>query len=366
MFLFLVLLLLPSGGHPNPEEQVIFDRIAYISGLKRFIDQSVWKGFGDQKFDLPLVYYTDRFCYVANPTNKFIASFKPDLVFEGRELKIYKTKLLDSIPFHMETSTTFGDPSSAYNHKSPFMNCSSFEITQKTIPDVNSTEQWATMVLHEYFHGFQFKHPAHLAYFGENIAVAADTLHNVYKAHGWFKESVDQENAMLLAALDADAADETKIQHLIDSFFLFREQRRRQTEQQLNFDVKQIEQSYETMEGTARYAEYSLYGHFAGKNPDGNLLKSDTAYHSYQYFRNHTLEKDKWLYRSEQTRYFYATGFNLVRLFEKLKINYQARLFKEGDLSLEQILAQHRTKKWGSGRRVTTPAIRSTKKYPGR
>jgi hypothetical protein len=101
------------------------------------------------------------------------------------------------------------------------------------------------------------------------------------------------------------------------------------------------------MEGTARYAEYSLYGHFARKNPDGKLVKSDTAYHSYQYFRNHNIEKDKWLYLSDRTRYFYATGFNLVRLFEKLHIDYQSRLFNEGGLSLEQILAQHLTKKSG-------------------
>ena len=188
----------------------------------------------------------------------------------------------------METNMTFGDTSSAYNHKSPFMNCSSFEITQKTIPDVSSTEQWTTMIMHEYFHGFQFKHPAHLAYFGKNIAAAADTLQKIYKSQGWFKESVDKENAMLLAALGI--ADAQQRQSLIDSFFLFREQRRQQTKLQLNFDVKQIEQAYETMEGTARHVEYGLYIHFASKNPNHKLLKSDTSYHSYQYFRNYQIE----------------------------------------------------------------------------
>lgn len=343
VFLCLILLLLSSSRLPRSEEKVILDRIVYINDLKRFIDKAVWKGFTDKKFDLPLVYYTDRFCYVANPTKKFLDAIRPDLVFEGRDLKIYKTNLLDSIPFHMETTVRFGDTSPEYDHNSPFMRCSSFEITQKTIPDVNATEQWTTMVMHEYFHGFQFKHPAHLAYFGKHIAVAADTLQKIYKLHGWFKESVDKENAMLLAALHA--ADDAQLTSRIDSFFLFRAQRRRQTERQLNLDVQQIEQTFETKEGTARYVEYSLYSHFAGKHPDGNLLKSDTAYHSYQYFRNHTLEKDKWLYLSDRTNYYYATGFNLVRLFEKLKINYQTRLFNEGGLSLEQLLQQHQTKK---------------------
>ena len=92
MFLFLTLLFLTYGRPPNREEKVILDRIEYIHDLKQLIDKEVWKGFADKKFDLPLVYYTDRFCYVANPTEKFIASFKPSLIFEGRDLKIYKTK----------------------------------------------------------------------------------------------------------------------------------------------------------------------------------------------------------------------------------------------------------------------------------
>jgi hypothetical protein len=104
------LLFLPSGPQPGREERVIFDRIEYLHRLKRFIDKAVWKGFADQRFDLPLVYYADRSCYVANPTGAFIASFKPDLVFEGRQLKIYKTNLLDSVPFHMETGPVLCHP----------------------------------------------------------------------------------------------------------------------------------------------------------------------------------------------------------------------------------------------------------------
>jgi hypothetical protein len=50
------------------------------------------------------------------------------------------------------------------------------------------------MVLHEYFHGFQFKHPTDLDYFEKNIAMSDDTLRNIYKSKEWFKESVDKEN----------------------------------------------------------------------------------------------------------------------------------------------------------------------------
>jgi hypothetical protein len=216
------------------------------------------------------------------------------------------------------------------------------------VPDVHSTEQWATMVIHEYFHGFQFKHPAHLNYFEKYIAVSADTLKKMYKSNPWFKESIDKENKILLTALST--ADDKKIKTLIDSFFLLREQRRRQTKQQLNSDIVPIEQIYETKEGTARYVEYSLYSNFAKKTPNISLLKSDSSYHSYQYFRNYKIENDQWLYLSEKTNYYYAIGFNLVRLLDKLKIEYRTRLFNEGGLSLEQILKQH----WDKKRPATT------------
>ena len=340
MFLISVLEFFSFKPYPNYEDKVILDRIEYIYNLKIVIDKNTWKGFTDKKFDLPLVYYTDQACYVANPTERFISSFQPNLIYENKDLKIYKTNLLDSIPFHMETGMLLGDSTAAYNYKSPFMNCSSFEITQRSVPDVNATEQWATMVIHEYFHGFQFKHPAFVNYFEKNIAVVPeDSLKKIYKAHLWFKEGVDQENEMLLAAIGT--ADESQIKSLVNKFFQLREQRRLQTRQQLNFDIKLFEQTFETMEGTARYVEYSLYRHFGKKKPSIKLIRSDSAYQAYEYFRNYNIEKDQWLYLTDKTTYFYATGFNMARLLDKLKVKYKERLFNEGDLSLEQLLKQH-------------------------
>lgn len=340
ILIFLLFFILSAGGMVGSNDRLIFDRIGYIFHLKQLIGQQVWQDFADPKFDLPLIYYTDSACYVANPTERFISNFRPELVFEEAALKIYKTPLLDSIPFHMETNITMGDSSADYNYYSPFMNCSSFEITQKTIPDVNSTEQWTSMILHEYFHGFQFKHPDFLAYFEKHIAgIPADSLKRMYQSHQWYKERVDKENELLLAALEEE--DENEIRRLIQSFFRLRTQRRLQSRQQLNFDLQPVEKTFETMEGTARYVEYALYSYFAQKEADEKLMKSDTAYHSYAYFRNHRLEQDKWLYLTDKTTYFYATGFNLLRLLDKLKIDYQSRLFLEGELSLEDLLEQY-------------------------
>lgn len=341
--LFLTIILFSCVRKSERKDQVIFDRIEYIYNLKKLIDENIWKDFFDKKFDLPLVYYTDSACYIANPTEKFVRLYNPNLIVENRELKIYKTHLLDSIPFHLATEILFGDSTADYNYKSPFMNCSSFEITRKTIPGINSTEQWTTMVIHEYFHGFQYKHQTYLDYFEKDVAnIAEDSLRHIYKSNTWFKDSVDKENDILLSAINSN--DQSEIFKLIDSFFQLRAQRRERTKQLLNFDIKTIEEAYETMEGTARYVEYNLYQRFATKEPDYKLAKSDTSYHSYEYFRNFKIENDQWLYLTSKTSYFYATGFNLARLLDKLKIEYKSRLFSESGLSLEQLLKMDLTK----------------------
>lgn len=322
---------------PERKEQVVFDRTAYIYHLKSWIDKDIWKGFADKEYDVPLVYYTDSSCYVANPTKKFADLYKPHRVFENNEITIYKVPLLDSVPFHMSTNIMLGDSTGDYNYRVPFMNSSSFEITRRIVPDVNSTEQWATMIIHEYFHGFQYRHPSYLAYFEKNVvSIPEDSLKRIYKSNPWFKESIDKENNFLLSAINTDRSD--KRRQLVGAFFQQREQRRLLTKQRLHFDIQTAEEAYETMEGTARYVEYNLYREFAVMKPDEKLVRSDSSYHSNAYFRNYQIENDSWLYLTGKTAYYYAIGFNMARLLDRLKIEYQSRLFNEGGLSLEQIL----------------------------
>lgn len=338
--IILTITLISCGKNKEKQDEVILNRIEYVYNLKSLIDEDIWTGFSDKKFDLPLVYYTDTTCYVANPTEKFINTYTPSLVFENETLKIYKTYLLDSIPFHMSVGITFGDTTADYNYKSPFMNCSSPEITKKNVPDVLSTEQWATMIIHEYFHGFQFKHPTFLSYYEQNILdVSGDSLKNLYKDNKWFRESIDGENDLLLKAIKSDSTIE--ILNSVQRFFVLRDQRRERTKQLLNSDIKIIEEGYETMEGTARYLEFCLYSKFTTERPDSKLVKSDTLYHSNDYFRDYRIENDQWLYLTKKTSYYYyAIGFNMVRLLDKLKIEYKSRLFHENGLTLEEILRE--------------------------
>ncbi|PQA93863.1 hypothetical protein SAMN05421796_10666 [Chryseobacterium piscicola] len=340
LFLILTLIVFSCKKKIDEKEQKIFDRITFIYNLKQDVDENTWKTFNNKEYDVPLIYFTNSSSYIANPTEKFLKTFKSEIIFQDQKIKIYSSKnRVDNLPFHMETGMTLGDPTDKYNYHSPFMMCSSYEETFKKIPSIGSTDEWITMVMHEYFHGYQYKHKSYIEYYEKEIVqIQPDSLVAIYKNNDWFKKSIDEENQLLLKALGEK--DNISTKKIIKDFFSLRNKRRSEVFAKLNVDISKYEKCYETMEGTARYIEFSLYDLFSKKRPNPQLLKSDTSYKSLQKFRNYNINKDKWLYESEMTTYFYATGFNMARVLDKLKIDYKSRLFKEGKITMEDILLE--------------------------
>ena len=331
----LILLFLNScEAKKEKTDQVVLDRIEYVYQLKSIVEKDIWPDFNSQEFDVPLIYYTENNCYVANPTSLFLSQFESDLIFQGNRLEIYKTSRIDSIPFHMSVGMLLND-SSAYNFKTPYIYCSSVETTSNTIPDVPSTEVWATMVLHEYFHGFQFKLKAFRNYFVESNAIPQDSLKNIYTQNSWFREYIDKENELLLSAIAA--SDSVEVKQAVDSFFQIRDLRRKKTQKVLKVDIETAENLYETMEGTARYVENKVYRLFSEKQPDSKLLESDSLYQSYAYFQDSDSGKTDWFYKTGKS-YFYATGLNIARLLDKLQVEYKSILFSEGKIPMEEFL----------------------------
>ena len=278
------------------------ERLQYVYALKVVINDSVWSGFADKQYDVPLLYYGDTCCYVVNPTEKFLDKYPSVLIHRDNNIQIYQTEKVDDKPFHMHV--TFTDEESNIDYRTPIMRCSSLEQTSKTIPDVTSVNEWATMVMHEYFHGFQFKNDGYLDIYDTiTNAVLPDTLIELAASHDWYRESITQENDFLLKAIDANDIEASRA--YIQSFFKLRNERRERVKKELCIDIVALEQLYETMEGSARYIEYCLYRHF------GNFSLSDA----------------KWLYTVGR-KYYYATGFNLLRLSDKLRIDYKYLIFK--------------------------------------
>ena len=199
------------------------ERMQYVYALKMVINDSIWSGFADKQYDVPLLYYGDTCCYVVNPTEKFLAMYPSVLIHSDNNIQIYQTEKVDDKPFHMHV--TFTDEESNIDYLTPFMRCSSLEQTSKTIPDVTSVNEWATMVMHEYFHGFQFKNDGYLDIYDTiTNAVLPDTLIELAASHDWCRESITQENDLLLKAIDANDIEVSRA--YIQSFFELRNERR--------------------------------------------------------------------------------------------------------------------------------------------
>lgn len=149
------------------QDRIAVTRICEVLELKAQVAAAVWPGFDDPQFEVPLVYFTDSLCYAVNPEARFLAQYPATLRYRDGELKIYTTPTIDSLEFHMQGTISLdpADAGSAYDYRSAYLLCSSPEITARCIPGTEEVAIWRTMVLHEYFHGFQFRHPAYLAQF---------------------------------------------------------------------------------------------------------------------------------------------------------------------------------------------------------
>lgn len=315
--LFILLFTLYVGGCTEDAgplttaEYRIVDRIRQIRELRHYA-AACWPGFDAPQFDAPLLYYTDSVCYALNPDRCFRKAFAARLVHREKGLKIYKTALPDSLPFHMETQMNFED-STAYNHRLPFLYCSSPEITRLTVADVTTDSLWLPMVLHEYAHGFQYMQPRFATVVAHALPSIAETeLARYHKQYDWLDRSVRAENEELLAALDH--TDTASRNACIRRFRSIRADRRERMAQKFGDSIVRDEIFYECMEGMARYIEAQV-GFRLG------------AYS----------EADTWLFDTDHSGYFFATGYNLIRLLDRLGVD-KSELYSNGIRPLDTFL----------------------------
>ncbi|MBR3386867.1 MAG: hypothetical protein IKM75_09205 [Bacteroidales bacterium] len=281
-----------------PDTSTVVGRIQYVYSLKDAIDATVWPGFAAPKNDVPLVYYEDSLCYVANPTEAFVG----DRFFKDGGLEIIRLPRVDDIPFHMHVDCT--------DSLGPIMRCSSPEVTKQFVPDVPSVDVWAPMVMHEYFHGFQFKQEGFFDEFMRISSFESDTLTTLCADYAWFKESVVEENALLLKAIERPGSAEDYMRE----FFELRDKRRARVLDELGTDIVAFEQLMEVVEGSARYIEYHLYRHLGTFRP----------------------AEFQWLF-IPSNKYYYALGFNALRLLDKLGIDYRGDIFDDVE-AVEKLL----------------------------
>ncbi len=93
-----------------------------------------------------------------------------------------------------------------------------------------------------------------------------------------------------------------------------RDRRRTRVLDELGTDIVAFEQLMEVVEGSARYIEYHLYRHLGTFQP----------------------AEFQWLF-TPSNKYYYALGFNALRLLDKLGIDYRGDIFADVE-AVEKLL----------------------------
>jgi hypothetical protein len=342
-----------SCGYPSKKETQLIslanksvtdcaacERITLFLKSKELISKSVWKGLDAEAHVRPLLYFTDSNTYVAFTNNVVFKKYDHELLGCGTGLSLLKLPRLDTKPFHMENNMNFKDTASLY-YNQPMMLCSDVETLIRIVPDFDKTEDWLQLVMHEYFHSFQFSHKPTINHLSETIRMSSDTLNKIYLENAWFQQLLEKENMALLNAIRTNAGDSTNL--YIDEFFRTRQQRRMKYKTLHKLNLSELETFWETIEGTARYAEYYMAGNFhqmttETSNQCDSLFRNFKDYASQSNFEN----EPAFIQRTKMMQaYYYVTGFNLCRLMDKIGIDYKLDLFDHPTEGLYEILTKN-------------------------
>lgn len=328
LFLSSCLALLANSQQYTRSEKIMIARITWLYKVKEFAANQSWPQFAGRTNEIALAYFTDSSSYCIDPGTVLQERVPATIFYRTAGRTILKTRMrIDSIPFHMETAMETADSTVLY-FKYPVMMCSSFESTKKQIPDLSNLQEWASMVVHEYFHGFQFRHPVFMAYVNDAVKLRGSQVQAFYDQYAWFKKSVDQENNLLLDCLEMK--DQKAVDRTLALFCSLREKRRQRLEDSLHNGFAQQEDFYEKLEGSAKYVDLNLIAAYKNFPPDKQLQQTDSAYQqdAYQHF---DLKQEKWMYSPGFISYFYATGCNLLRVLDKLNVSYKNDFFDHND-----------------------------------
>ena len=121
---------------------------------------------------------------------------------------------MDDIPFHMETHLS--DVETDFNYLVPYAKVAGLEEARKVARNYEkdvTLEAWYGMILHELFHGYQFRHQGYWQHaFKRNLRYSFinDSLQSYYRNFDWYKKGIDQENALIVQAVEEKGVEKKK------------------------------------------------------------------------------------------------------------------------------------------------------------
>lgn len=226
--------------------------------------------------------------------------------------------------------------------------CSDWSISNKVIPGINDTESWILMVLHEMFHQFQSRQPAFREHFMDmwykKQYIPQDSVGHLYKKYLSFQEQVEQENDLLLSCLRTD--NRVHIDSMLHALLQIRQDRLAEFKKVSGFDIEPDENFEQIAEAGARYIEYYFATGLVDHPTNESLASIDPNYRRHELYKSYSLQdQGRYLYKLT-SKYFYALGFNSIRLLEKLKFPFRERLYSKRGVSFTALFKEYlQTKK---------------------
>ena len=267
--ILLALAFLITGAMPQQAQTLISDStrlskeqvLAHVDELKKLVDEKIWPTYNDPAYSMEMNYYEDG-------------------------------------PFRMHLDQAEDDTLAR-------MECSSPEITIQAVPSVKTYEEWYAMLMHECFHGFQYKHTDFwnkmLASTPENF-ISSDSLKTLRRNYEWYRDMLSKENALLKKAYEASGIHE--VRHILSDFFSIRDERLKTVQDRLGLDIIEFYPIIETVEGSARYIEYCLA-------------------------REQGITDTDWMTNLDSNSCYYASGLYLMLIMDKFGIPYKDELFQK-------------------------------------
>jgi hypothetical protein len=332
-----------SANHFYLPDSLSSKRVIFALNLKSDVANRCWLSFGKKRTEGTLIYFNEDQSEVFFPSSQVLKKLTDFNEYSDDYVSASRT---DSIPFHMEVMISFNSvDSSQFFFKHPVEQFSSVEETSDYIPSVKSTEMWATMVVHEMFHHFQYNNENFVKYAESVIGILPFDIRNLVtlcQEDEQFLALIQNENKILMKAISKSDKD---VRDSLISSYLNGRKKRITTYGAKYPNLEQVENYYIIQEGSARYIEYHsmfiLNSYF--NNIDAPTIQDDPKFNSYSEFKEIDLGNNvfNYLVYAGSTDYHYTLGFNLMRLLDELKIEYKKDLLNNPEKGLHEYLEDY-------------------------
>ena len=301
--------------------------LAYLIQLKNEVARNAWKGFSNEDFFQPAVYYTHEGTFVLNPNTHILGLTEHQEVSPFDQTAVIKLseKYTDTTRFNFSASYSDSDSTALY-YRENVLFFQSFDLTQKLI-GIDDLQDWSIMVIHELFHGYQRSIPEYKAYY--------TTLHQpggpdaflgkYHRELPWFRQSVREENE-ILKRIWIEGADVASNLHKYDSL---RTTRIEKIKDAYGVDIREVEDYEILSEGHARYFESLCKRHLSESDGDTSMLTEEDLPLISNLFADYDIKKDEALYDLYNDRYYYQLGYNLSMILEKHLPAYRETIYTE-------------------------------------